>query len=202
MLTTATYITLADQVHEGLYTYSSTHFINNESSVIVTCPIHGDFAINAKDHLKGLGCLDCFVASFNKRSDPTTKHNTKELTVINKPRPDGYVYLMQTRKGLLKIGVSQEPDAKRRLKGIKASIKENCPKDKNLTGLKVLKVFRSKSGSVSDAYKAETKAHRKFSHLRSKLQKFDGYTEFFHVSAGKASQYLQSIGLEPVETTV
>ncbi|MGM8868822.1 GIY-YIG nuclease family protein [Enterobacter hormaechei] len=164
----------------------------------MTCPIHGDFAINAKDHLKGLGRLDFFVASFNKRADPTTKHNTKELTGANKPRPHGYVYLMQAKKGLLKIGASQEPDAKRRLRGIKASIKENCPKDKNLTGPRVLKVFHSKSGSVSDAYKAETKVHRKFSHLRAKLQKLDGYTEFFHVSADKASQYLQFIGLEPV----
>lgn len=46
-------------VHNGYYTYKDVHFVNNYTKVSVTCPIHGDFLILPKNHLKGQGCPIC-----------------------------------------------------------------------------------------------------------------------------------------------
>lgn len=46
-------------VHNGYYSYKNAHFINNHTKVSVTCPIHGDFLILPKNHLRGQGCPIC-----------------------------------------------------------------------------------------------------------------------------------------------
>lgn len=202
---TATFITLADQVHDGFYTYDNTFFDGYDKPVVVTCPIHGDFAINARDHMKGNGCLDCFVDSFNntKRLDPDKKTHNQTVDPYKLKR--GVVYLMLTNTGLVKIGVTQVTptcNPQTRLRHLKKDIKKACPDRADLKGLKIVKVFRSKSGKLSEAYAAEASAHNFFSPHNVKLPKFNGYTEFFSVSIAEASHYLQSIGFEPVEMTV
>jgi hypothetical protein len=54
--TTEDFISDAIKVHGDEYTYDKVDYKNNRSDVIITCPVHGDFSINANDFLKGRGC--------------------------------------------------------------------------------------------------------------------------------------------------
>lgn len=46
-------------VHGSRFTYPRTNFVNTMKKVIVTCPVHGDFSINASSLLQGRGCMGC-----------------------------------------------------------------------------------------------------------------------------------------------
>ena len=46
-------------MHGDFYDYSKTNYTNNNTSVIITCPIHGDFEQKPKYHLQGKGCNLC-----------------------------------------------------------------------------------------------------------------------------------------------
>lgn len=58
-LTTDEFIKKATSLHEGFYTYQETIYFNSRTSVIITCPIHGNFSQNAGGHLEGYGCKKC-----------------------------------------------------------------------------------------------------------------------------------------------
>ena len=49
------------EVHGDFYSYDKIPYVLARSSVIVTCPIHGDFEILPSNHLKGAGCPECYV---------------------------------------------------------------------------------------------------------------------------------------------
>ena len=44
---------------EGAYDYSKVNYINNQTEVIIICPIHGDFPQTPANHLQGEGCPKC-----------------------------------------------------------------------------------------------------------------------------------------------
>ena len=44
---------------EGTYDYSKVNYINNQTEVIIICPIHGDFPQTPANHLQGEGCPSC-----------------------------------------------------------------------------------------------------------------------------------------------
>jgi hypothetical protein len=46
-------------MHNQLYDYSNTVFINTRTNVNITCPIHGVFKQRANHHLHGRGCKQC-----------------------------------------------------------------------------------------------------------------------------------------------
>jgi len=62
------YINQVNNIHNNYYLYNNINYINTKTDIIVTCPKHGDFIINANHHLKGYGCPLC-----NKGSYLTTK---------------------------------------------------------------------------------------------------------------------------------
>lgn len=41
----------AISVHNNVYDYTKTKFINIRSEITVNCPIHGDFTVLAKSHI-------------------------------------------------------------------------------------------------------------------------------------------------------
>ena len=53
------FVEKAKLVHGDFYDYSKTNYTNNNTSVIITCPIHGDFEQKPKYHLQGKGCNLC-----------------------------------------------------------------------------------------------------------------------------------------------
>jgi hypothetical protein len=48
-------------VHGNKYDYSSVHYINAHTKVIIACQKHGEFIQTPSHHLHGQGCKDCYV---------------------------------------------------------------------------------------------------------------------------------------------
>jgi hypothetical protein len=46
-------------LYKDLYSYEKTIYKNSRSTVILTCPTHGDFTKNARSVLSGTGCPEC-----------------------------------------------------------------------------------------------------------------------------------------------
>lgn len=59
-LTTEIFIEKAISVHGIKFDYSCANYINNNTKIIIICPIHGEFKQTPNDHLKGRGCASCF----------------------------------------------------------------------------------------------------------------------------------------------
>ncbi|MGL5618458.1 MAG: DUF723 domain-containing protein, partial [Tannerellaceae bacterium] len=66
-LTQAEWIAKATELHSNYYDYSKTVFVSTREPVIVTCPIHGDFSIVAKNHV-GLQKQGCRVCGYIKNA--------------------------------------------------------------------------------------------------------------------------------------
>lgn len=69
-LTKEKFIEKAQKIHNNKYNYSKVNYINSQTKIIITCPIHGDFEQLPTNHLSGKGCPNC------KRG---VKSNTKEF---------------------------------------------------------------------------------------------------------------------------
>lgn len=49
----------ANKVHNNKYDYSKSKYVNINTPLIITCPVHGDFEQSPAVHLKGCGCPNC-----------------------------------------------------------------------------------------------------------------------------------------------
>lgn len=58
-LTTEEFISRSKEIHKDKYDYSKTTYVNKRTTVIIVCPIHGDFKQLAGHHLRGQGCPEC-----------------------------------------------------------------------------------------------------------------------------------------------
>lgn len=82
--TTEIFIQKAKEVWGERYTYEHSNYVNSETKVIVTCPIHGDFETRVPDFLRKHGCPKCksnLTSELNKK----TKRSSLE-TFINKAK--------------------------------------------------------------------------------------------------------------------
>lgn len=70
LLSNNEFIDKANKQHNNFYDYNKTRYLNWRSDIVVTCPNHGDFTINAGSHAKGKGCLSC--------NDGTKKYTTEK----------------------------------------------------------------------------------------------------------------------------
>lgn len=59
VVTTESFIAEAKEVYGDRYDYSKVDYKNKDHRVIVTCPVHGDFQVYAREHLDGKGCPKC-----------------------------------------------------------------------------------------------------------------------------------------------
>ena len=57
--TTEDFVEKANLIHNNKYSYNKTIYVNCETKVIITCPIHGDFEQTPSSHLRGRGCPYC-----------------------------------------------------------------------------------------------------------------------------------------------
>jgi hypothetical protein len=53
------FINEANSVHDFRYSYDKSDYISNQTKVIITCPIHGDFLQRPLSHIQGNGCSNC-----------------------------------------------------------------------------------------------------------------------------------------------
>ena len=58
-LTLDLFIKKARKVHGGKYDYSKVVWVDRDTEVIITCPVHGDFKQKPRNHLIGNGCMEC-----------------------------------------------------------------------------------------------------------------------------------------------
>ena len=57
------YITQANEKHHNYYSYDNMVYVGKKKHITVTCPLHGDFVINAEKHSKGARCKKCRMIS-------------------------------------------------------------------------------------------------------------------------------------------
>lgn len=53
------FINESNNVHDFKYNYDKSNYVSNQTKVIITCPIHGDFSQRPLSHIKGNGCPNC-----------------------------------------------------------------------------------------------------------------------------------------------
>ena len=58
-ITTELFVEKARKIHGNDYGYDRTVYLETRKSVIITCPVHGDFEQRAYSHLQGNGCKKC-----------------------------------------------------------------------------------------------------------------------------------------------
>ena len=71
-VTTESFIAEAQEIYGDRYDYSKVAYKNSEHRVVVTCPVHGDFQVYAREHLDGKGCPKCekgetFIAKLKEK---------------------------------------------------------------------------------------------------------------------------------------
>ena len=72
VVTTDSFIAEAKEVYGDRYDYSKVDYKNRDHRVVVTCPVHGDFQVYAREHLDGKGCPKCekgekFIAKLKEK---------------------------------------------------------------------------------------------------------------------------------------
>lgn len=84
---TATFIAKSNLVHNNKYDYRKTNYIDVVSTVVITCPVHGDFEQNAGGHMQGSGCFLC-----GRRLWALSVTNTTENFIIRAKEKHGDRY--------------------------------------------------------------------------------------------------------------
>ena len=67
------FIEVCKLVHNNKYDYSKTVYINSETKLLITCPIHGDFYQLPSSHIYGKGCSKCGDISKVQKQSYTTE---------------------------------------------------------------------------------------------------------------------------------
>jgi len=82
-LTTEQWVEKAKKAHGDKYDYSKVEYTNTKSKVVITCPLHGEFAQAAEAHLKGCGCSLCgHLAYVQKRVGATRVNRIDEVAAL------------------------------------------------------------------------------------------------------------------------
>ena len=77
---TAGFIKKAKIIHGDLYNYDETNYINNRTSIIIICKIHGKFLQRVGDHIKGSGCPNCKLSKGENKIRQWLRKNNVEFT--------------------------------------------------------------------------------------------------------------------------
>ena len=65
--TTKQFIKESNEIHNFRYDYSKVDYVNNQTKVIIICPIHGDFEQVSSSHLSGAGCPHCMESKGERK---------------------------------------------------------------------------------------------------------------------------------------
>ena len=88
-LTTEEFILKSKAVHSNKYSYTKTEYTKSKASVIITCPIHGDFEQSANSHIQGYGCNKCAIA---QRALSETQSRDTYISKANAKHDNFYDY--------------------------------------------------------------------------------------------------------------
>lgn len=102
-LDTEEFIRRANEIHDGIYDYSKTVYVNNHEKVCIIChkknrngKEHGEFWQNPASHMKGVGCPKCNSSHLEKQMRSFLGHNDilfEEQKTFDWLADDGHMYL-------------------------------------------------------------------------------------------------------------
>src|SRR3989304_2870297 len=116
-ITTETFIERANDIHNKLYTYPKSIFVNWDTHIIITCEKHGDFSQLPRNHLSIHGCKKCANELVGDRCRKTKETFVKEGNDVHDSFYiyDKFIYIDAFTKGIITCpshgGFSQTPDA-------------------------------------------------------------------------------------------
>lgn len=77
--TTPEFIKAGIEMHGDSYTYEDTVYINNDTKLEVTCPIHGNWSVRPTDFLSGSNCPKCSKAVTAKTLENTIEEWQQQI---------------------------------------------------------------------------------------------------------------------------
>lgn len=83
-LTTEKFIICASLKHKNFYKYTNSVYTTSRNSIIITCPLHGDFLQKANNHLNGAGCTKCKINKVIKSRVLTLESFVIRANIIHK----------------------------------------------------------------------------------------------------------------------
>ena len=83
MYTVKDFVYKAKQVHSNKYNYSNINFVNLNTKITITCPVHGDFEQTPAAHLTGKGCRKCGIFSRGLKKKLTTEKFIIKATQVH-----------------------------------------------------------------------------------------------------------------------
>lgn len=167
--TTEQFIKKAEQVHNNKYDYSKTKYTKSSNTVIIICPIHGEFKQRADVHTGGGGCPNC------ARLIPTnswTFSEWEEFGLKSKNFTGFSLYVIECwndTESFLKVGKTFVPIEKR------YDYKDLMPYD--------YKIILREEGCARWISNLELHIHQQLKHLKvTPCKEFKGHTECYDVS--------------------
>ena len=73
---------------DSFYLYDKVNYLNSNSKVIITCPIHGDFQQTPDNHLAGHGCPKCGALRVIQKKTKTIKDFVEDARKIHGDKYD------------------------------------------------------------------------------------------------------------------
>ena len=142
------FIKKARLVHGDKYDYFKVNYINDRTKVIITCPLHGDFAQTPSNHLRREGCHFCGRESMrlNRAHNGFTK--TQWINHCNETNKIPKLYVINCyndNESFIKIGITTY-ELKDRFVGI------NMPYE--------YEVISEEFGTHEEIYKKEKYLHK------------------------------------------
>lgn len=90
------FLDAADKVHNGRYSYDTSMYTNNRTTIPITCELHGIFHQTPSNHLKGHGCQACQYEQLKIDRTKPQDIFIAECTIIHKNK---YSYENTVYKG-------------------------------------------------------------------------------------------------------
>jgi hypothetical protein len=125
-LTQSEFLIRANNIHNNLYDYSKTLYVDWNTDIIVTCKIHGDFQQSAGVHIRGFGCQQC---TKTKRRNTNIKNHGVDNIFKNKE----YIKQQTIKKcGVHNVGLLSEVKEKRKKTNLELRGVEYASQDPNV----------------------------------------------------------------------
>jgi len=106
-INTDIFIKDSKRIHSNKYTYTNTIYVNNNTKLVITCPIHGDFEQKPSHHLAGHGCSKCNKIGYSK---------TQFIEFCNSKNIIPTLYIIRcfsSSENFIKIGITTKSTHKR-----------------------------------------------------------------------------------------
>ena len=82
------FVKRANQIHNNKYDYSKVQYVDAETEIIISCPVHGDFTQKPHIHLSGCDCPKCAHEAIGNSHRLTTNEFINKAQLIHNNKYD------------------------------------------------------------------------------------------------------------------